>query len=182
MADIPVIGIGTEPEVIGEGTGGAVTPATVPLVCLYISTVEELIQFVGERPAVGEPDPEEEEPVEGGSGPSLTTTTYAVDDGGGPITMTFSRGNPRQNRTVQFNITTEPGTALPNVNYLEPTSPLTFPGGETVIQSALTILNDQLITGMSKSFKIRISPPASRLLYTRGPISFATVTINGVSA
>jgi hypothetical protein len=114
----------------------------------------------------------------------LSATSYSVSETGGSLTLTFTRVNPRTGLGLEFDVITEPVTAVRNVHYLsaEDGPPFSFAAGQTSLQRTVTILNANIGSGVSKTFRIRIAPPPSVGGYTRGPISEALVTINGAGA
>lgn len=181
MATITGTGQGTEGDDIVEGTSVVIEPSTIQRVLLYLHSFEEVMAFAGQEPG-GPPIVEDPEAPPGDEDPTPppTFTEYVVNEDAGGVEMTFVRENPRPGKSVQISIVAVPGTALQNQHYLNPTSPLTFGDGETLIQSTLTILDANIGIGASRTFKVRLNAAASRREYIRGSISEATVTINGV--
>lgn len=155
MATVIVTGAGTLSDDIGAGDVSALTPVIITRILLYRTNKEEIL--------------------------SIAKSQYNVAESDGIVTVVFTRQNARGEKSLQFGVSAQPGTALANVNYTAPPSDYTFLSGESVISKDIAILNTHMGPANSKTFRLMTLAPPNKGAYTRGSVSETMVTINGVA-
>jgi hypothetical protein len=101
---------------------------------------------------------------------------YSVDEDSGAAVITLSLSRPADG-AVEVLVTSEPGTALPGVNYADSPRTVRFEKGESSQSCAFPILSNVQVNG-NKDFTLRLSSPAACVIPLDGQSATAITLLD----
>jgi hypothetical protein len=140
---------------VAEGTIGEQAVSAIENILFYLTKNEEIL--------------------------TIAESSYEVSESDGTLTVSFDRENARGFNTVPFTVNFIPGTAVAGTNYNTSGPAFIFGEQAAVFERDINIINAHSGVGVKKTFQISIGPPPNRFAYTRGSLSIALITINGVA-